>query len=347
MPGVAGLALAVLLVLGGMLLGPATGEAKQRLRVIAKPASVAPGEAVRVTITGTRARRCALSLRPDRYRAKPSLRRRVARSSKLRITRRIAPGAKVLVVRCGRRRAHTSVTVDRATPAGDVEGVEGLDDDLLSDEGFLEEEFIDDLSVEDEPIEVPPPPVTGAAPDAKAPSKPTGLAKSASSTSTITLSWKASTDNVKVTGYSVFRSGTRVANVTGTSHKITGLACGKSYPLGVSAYDAAGNKSATASLTAGTAACPPVRKVAVAKGASAQGMSGCASAACRYIKVSFSGFSTGSHKITCRASGGYEGGFYSYTRSGASNTSAICYYGFPGRKVWATVDGVASAKVTW
>ena len=42
-----------------------------------------------------------------------------------------------------------------------------------------------------------------------------------------------------------------------TSYKFTGLACGKSYTLGVAAYDARGNVSATAPLVAATAACPP------------------------------------------------------------------------------------------
>lgn len=92
---------------------------------------------------------------------------------------------------------------------------------------------------------------------------------------------------------------------------------------------------------------PPPRTVSLSKGASAQGLSGCASSYCRFLSVSFKNFSSGSHSITCRASGGYEGGYYTYTRSGSSGTSAVCYYGFPGRTVWVTVDGVASNKITW
>lgn len=55
----------------------------------------------------------------------------------------------------------------------------------------------------------------------------------------------------------------------------------------------------------------------------------------------------GSHTITCRASNGDEGGFFSYVRSGSSNTSAVCYYGFPGHSAWVTVDGVRSNTVAW
>jgi hypothetical protein len=91
----------------------------------------------------------------------------------------------------------------------------------------------------------------------------------------------------------------------------------------------------------------PAKSVSLAKGASAQGLSGCSSSYCRFMVVSFNNFSSGSHSITCRASNGDEGGFYTYTRSGPSNTSAYCYYGFPGRTVWVTVDGISSNKITW
>lgn len=165
------------------------------------------------------------------------------------------------------------------------------------------------------------------------------------------MSWKASTDNVAVTGYSVYRNGTRVTNVTATSYKFTGLTCGKSYTLGVAAYDARANISATATLAASTSACPPhpppPPTVSLVKGASAQGLPGCSTSACRYLQVSFANFSSGTHTIKCRASGGDEGGFYSYTKSGASNTSSVCYYGFAGRSVWVTVDSVESNKITW
>ncbi|HEU4393749.1 MAG TPA: CHAP domain-containing protein [Solirubrobacterales bacterium] len=92
---------------------------------------------------------------------------------------------------------------------------------------------------------------------------------------------------------------------------------------------------------------PPPRTVSLAKGASAQGQSGCVSSYCRFLTVSFKNFSSGTHTIVCRASGGYEGGFYTYQRSGSSGTTSYCYYGFPGRTVWVTVDGVSSNRITW
>jgi hypothetical protein len=92
---------------------------------------------------------------------------------------------------------------------------------------------------------------------------------------------------------------------------------------------------------------PPSPSVTLSKGDSAQGLSGCSSIYCRFMVVKFKNFSTGAHTIKCRASGGYEGGFYTYTRSGSSNTSAVCYYGFPGATVWATVGGVGSNRISW
>jgi hypothetical protein len=95
------------------------------------------------------------------------------------------------------------------------------------------------------------------------------------------------------------------------------------------------------------ASTPPKPSVTISKGGSAQGMPGCKSVYCRYIVVTFKNFSSGSHSIKCRASHGSENGYYTYTRSGTSNTSAYCYYGFPGHTVWVTVDGTSSNKIGW
>jgi hypothetical protein len=89
---------------------------------------------------------------------------------------------------------------------------------------------------------------------------------------------------------------------------------------------------------------PPSRSVTTSKGASAQGRPDCTSAACRYVRVAFANFGPGSHTVICRASG-EEGGFWTYTTS--NPTTEVCYYGFPSRSVWVTVDGVTSNVVAW
>jgi chitodextrinase len=81
-------------------------------------------------------------------------------------------------------------------------------------------------------------------PDTQAPTVP-GVPTSPSQTmSSISLSWAASTDNVAVTGYKVFRNGTQITSSTSTSFNDTGLVPNTTYTYTVSAFDAAGNASA-------------------------------------------------------------------------------------------------------
>src|SRR5919204_169417 len=101
------------------------------------------------------------------------------------------------------------------------------------------------------------PPVTApVVPDTTAPSAPTGLAVGTVTQTSVPLSWTASTENVGVTGYDLLVNGTKVTTTTSTSHTFSGLTCGTSYTLGVDAFDAAGNHSNVASVTAATSACP-------------------------------------------------------------------------------------------
>lgn len=103
-----------------------------------------------------------------------------------------------------------------------------------------------------------PPTTTTPAPtqDRTAPSTPGGLSASGATTSSINFSWNASSDNVGVAGYFVYANDNHVANASGTSVTVGGLACGTTYTLAVDAYDAAANHSAKASISAGTAPCP-------------------------------------------------------------------------------------------
>jgi chitodextrinase len=93
--------------------------------------------------------------------------------------------------------------------------------------------------------------------DTQPPSTPTGLSATGRTTTSITLGWTASTDNVGVTGYGVYSGGVRVGTSASISYTVSGLTCGTSYALGVDAVDAANNRSSTAPLSASTAACAP------------------------------------------------------------------------------------------
>ncbi|HAR43599.1 MAG TPA: hypothetical protein DCS07_13380 [Bdellovibrionales bacterium] len=85
---------------------------------------------------------------------------------------------------------------------------------------------------------------TSPAPDTQAPTVPAGLTGSAVSPFQIDLTWTASTDNIGVTGYKVFRNGSEVATNSTNSFSNTGLAALTNYNFTVAAYDAAGNLSA-------------------------------------------------------------------------------------------------------
>lgn len=91
--------------------------------------------------------------------------------------------------------------------------------------------------------------------DTTAPSKPAGLTSSSVTSNSVKLSWTASTDNVGVSGYDIFKNGSKTASSTSTSYTVTGLAASTSYTFTVKARDAAGNLSvASDAITAKTSA---------------------------------------------------------------------------------------------
>ena len=105
---------------------------------------------------------------------------------------------------------------------------------------------------------LPPPPA-----DTTPPTVPTGLSASAVSSAQINLAWNASTDDVAVTGYQVYRNGTKITAVSGNTYSDSGLTPSTLYSYTVAAYDAAGNVSAqsgsasatTQAATVGTTPC--------------------------------------------------------------------------------------------
>ncbi|MEU1529921.1 glycoside hydrolase family 6 protein [Streptomyces fagopyri] len=99
------------------------------------------------------------------------------------------------------------------------------------------------------------PPVSGSGGgggDTQAPTVPGGLAVSSTTSNSATLSWTASTDNTAVTGYDVYRNGTKVGSATTTSYTDSGLAASTTYTYTVRAKDAAGNVSASSTAVSAT-----------------------------------------------------------------------------------------------
>jgi chitodextrinase len=85
----------------------------------------------------------------------------------------------------------------------------------------------------------------GGSADATAPTKPANLTATAQSRTQIGLSWTASTDNVGVTGYEIWRDGSLLTTITpNTTYSDTTVAASSTHTYTIRALDAAGNQSA-------------------------------------------------------------------------------------------------------
>jgi hypothetical protein len=80
--------------------------------------------------------------------------------------------------------------------------------------------------------------------DHTAPTTPTGLVASPVSSTRIDLVWEPSADNVRVTGYMVYRNGIQFDLAAATSSSDMNLIPSTQYCYAVSAIDSAGNQSA-------------------------------------------------------------------------------------------------------
>jgi hypothetical protein len=91
--------------------------------------------------------------------------------------------------------------------------------------------------------------------DRQPPAAPTALTASELTQTAVRLHWQAAEDLHGVTAYGLYRDGIAVGRSSGLSAPITGLQCATRYRLEVDAADAAGNRSAKASLALSTQSC--------------------------------------------------------------------------------------------
>lgn len=91
----------------------------------------------------------------------------------------------------------------------------------------------------------------GSDPAPTVPAIPTGLSVSATTSSSVSLAWSAVSG---ATGYNVYRGGTKITAVTGTSATITGLAASTAYSFQVTATNSAGESGKSTAVTGTTTA---------------------------------------------------------------------------------------------
>jgi endoglucanase len=118
----------------------------------------------------------------------------------------------------------------------------------------------------------------GSTPDLQPPTTPGNVRLTGTTSSTASLAWDASTDDVSgVTGYQVFRGATQVGTPTGLTFTDTGLAASTTYSYTVRAVDATAKVSAASTAVSATTTAvtqdftvtPSPGAVSVTRGASA------------------------------------------------------------------------------
>lgn len=99
---------------------------------------------------------------------------------------------------------------------------------------------------------------TLVAPDVTAPAAPSNLNADTVTSDEVSLSWNASTDNIAVAGYRVFRNGSLLTTTTTTSYADLTVNDDTTYQYQIEAYDAANNTARSNLLSVTTLVAPDV-----------------------------------------------------------------------------------------
>jgi chitodextrinase len=93
--------------------------------------------------------------------------------------------------------------------------------------------------------------------DTAAPSAPTNLTAATNGLGQVSLSWSASTDNVSVAGYHIFRNSVQIATASSPSYLDATAAANTTYNYYVLAFDPTGNTSGSSNILTITTPPPP------------------------------------------------------------------------------------------
>lgn len=144
--------------------------------------------------------------------------------------------------------------------------------------------------------------------DATPPTAPTNLAASVIDSAQVNLSWSASTDNVGVAGYQIFRNGSRIGSTAATSFADTTVAASTKYSYYVEAFDAMGNLSAASSqVAASTRALSGALSGVVSSAQSGLGLSGATVVVkAKGVSKTVHADAAGNYTMPCLAPGTYQ-----------------------------------------
>jgi chitodextrinase len=156
---------------------------------------------------------------------------------------------------------------------------------------------------------------TTQAADTTPPTAPSNVAASVIDSAQVNLSWSASTDNVGVAGYEIFRNGSRIGSTTTTGFADTTVAASTKYSYYVEAFDAAGNVSAASSqVSASTRALSGALSGVVSSAQSGLGLNGASvTAKAKGVSRTVHTDAAGGYTIPCLAPGTYQ---VTYSASG-------------------------------
>jgi len=93
-----------------------------------------------------------------------------------------------------------------------------------------------------------------SAPDTTPPTAPQNLSAAVQGSSQINLTWSASSDDVGVVGYEVYRDGVKIATTASTNYSVSGLSASTTYSFYVIARDNANNGSPASNAVSATTA---------------------------------------------------------------------------------------------